>query len=208
MAEEAVIFPSAPLFMVDRGWQRQRRKGSKSAPSNYAEKHSSRVPEVTILIMKSPSKAVGKKAEALSGPKPSAQSPKKNMKLRFMTDEPAAGAKREPPRKKTQVILRSKNGSSRKRKPASNIRNLRSVDDEELIDQVQPSPTMTRTVSGTTLPLFNIIDPEVSGFQDLLNYCKCSSLLKAAVIADTVTTRPNSSSQFNVSRLQTCHIPV
>ena len=58
MAEQAVIFPDRPLFMVDRGWQRRKKKAGKDSHQQSYEREldlqPSRVPEITIAVVQTP----------------------------------------------------------------------------------------------------------------------------------------------------------
>src|SRR5882757_3597465 len=107
MAEEAVIFPSQPLFMVDRGWQRHQKRSKKSIPSGETDLQTSRVPEVTIRVMNGPANVTAKSPFAEGDKKPpKGKRTKTPIQLQFMNYEPLDTEKKQHVRQKKRVKAR------------------------------------------------------------------------------------------------------
>ena len=174
MAEEAIIFPSAPLFMVDRGWQRHRKKGRKVSALERAEDPPSRVPEVTITVMKASAKTNGTRTKSPSANDVEKRGPRKNVELQFMSYDPQPAEKTQEGRNRRKALSGGKKSSV---KQESTPLDHSSAEGSSIPsdDRLQLSPVLRKPVPGSTFPMYTVIDPEVSAFQSLLSYCEWSS---------------------------------
>ncbi len=155
--------------MVDRGWQRRKKRAGKISPQAIYEQdldlQQSRVPEVTITVVKGPgntrstSPPDGKNKQQT----PTRSSRNQSTPIQFMKYEPP-----KPKEKRQQGPKgHSRNGCAAARMSSRDAalvepENIRT----DLVDFKQSLP-------GTATALYSVIDPEVSSFQEFLSYCKC-----------------------------------
>lgn len=164
MAEEAVIFPSQPLFMVDRGWQRHKKRSKKGAPFGEMNLQASRVPEVTITVMKEPDDHTSTSSSRGNGNRKRAKSYKKKpVRLQFMSYE--------PPEKEKKGKNRNKPAGGVKQESLSEVGLAINIQSRKLRIA---SPILKQSVSGALSPLYTLVDPEVDAFQTFVHYCRCS----------------------------------
>jgi hypothetical protein len=166
MMGETIIFPSQPLFMVDRGWQRHCKKGSKNGRSQKMQ--GTRVPEISITVLHNRQAAEGSSIEAANHHKPASEKSKGPAQPQFVNHEATKRDKTHlpehpapAPRKGRRLVgkqrpLQESSLSSRRMPPRAGL----------------SSQALNKVVTGTTSALYPVIDPEVSHFQDLLNYCE------------------------------------
>ena len=170
MVEEAVIFPSAPLFMVDRGWQRQRKKGRKGPALEGAEDPRSRVPEVTIMAKKPTPKTNEMPITLSSADDVNKRRLKRTLEFQFMSYEPHQPVKTQEGGNRHRVLS---SGKKSRVKQESTLPDHRAPGNSSSSDfKTQISPVLGMPVSGSTFPVYAVIDPEVRAFQGLLNYCE------------------------------------
>lgn len=166
MSEEAVLFPSKPLFMVDRSWQRRNRK---NFPTKDFE-NSSRVPEITITVLngskaspKAKSKPTNAKSDVASKAPPSASA-------KFLNYRPPAtgggGGRKRKKRSFNQEADGAEESSNSKRNSSLAPGCARPADDES-----EYPFFLTRSIPNSTSPVCTVIDPEVSAFEKFLAYC-------------------------------------
>ncbi|KIW82381.1 hypothetical protein Z517_05408 [Fonsecaea pedrosoi CBS 271.37] len=160
MAEEAVIFPSQSLFMVDRSWQRRKRV-KKDIHSHELVLQPSRVPEVTIKVAQTPVGAGSTsvhKSQAKGNAKESGQ-------IQFMTYKPKERTSKQNARSKKVRHT----GPAGEQTPDSDatapIPPTTSVETRKNV----LLPTQL-TLPGTATALYTVIDPEVSSFQEYMSY--------------------------------------
>ncbi|ETI21849.1 hypothetical protein G647_05918 [Cladophialophora carrionii CBS 160.54] len=165
MAEEAVIFPDQPLFMVDRGWQRRKKRAGKNSPQAVYERElvlqPSRVPEVTITVANRPGSATSTPPpDRENRQKPAKSDSKQPVHIQFMKYEPP------PPKRKQQhgAKERTQTGASSTGKPLCNETTMRSRGVSQDLFTLKPS------LPGTATALYLVIDPEVSSFQEFVGY--------------------------------------
>ncbi|KIX94938.1 uncharacterized protein Z520_09248 [Fonsecaea multimorphosa CBS 102226] len=164
MFEEAVIFPSQPLFMVDRSWQR-RKKVKNDAFSQEIDLQSSRVPEVTIKVANGP-------AEMRQASPPRAKDTERQAKahakepnqVQFRAYNPSAGKQRH-------------HGKSKKHeKQKEVVRETTDADNQSSIPSTKSVVARKDiffpkwALPGTATALYAMIDPEVSSFQEFVSY--------------------------------------
>lgn len=168
MAEEAVIFPPQSLFMVDRGWQRRKKKGgAKDSPftEHELDLQASRVPEITITVAKgsgdtrstSPPETKNEQAQARSNSQQSGS-------IQFMTYEP-------------QKLNRRRQQGLKDRKQAKQSDKGRTSCPSDAVGHAAIQKdvfTLKQSLPGTATALFPVVDPEVGCFQEYLSYCKVS----------------------------------
>ncbi|OAP61004.1 hypothetical protein AYL99_06008 [Fonsecaea erecta] len=164
MAEEAVIFPSQPLFMVDRGWQR-RKKVKNDGFSHEFDIQTSRVPEVTIKVANwSPKTRPRSPHEAKCTERQAKTSTKESSQVQFLAYK--------PPVVKQKQRGKSKKYEARKRTsdeitgagdklPIPSTKTVAAREDIFFPRQVLP---------GTATALYTVIDPEVRSFQEFMSY--------------------------------------
>ena len=164
MAEEAVIFPSQPLFMVDRSWQR---RGRKVSPTKDTE-NSSRVPEVTITVLNGGNKS-RKEQSRLPISDPSSNPQPKNVKVQFMNYQP--NERRRPRIKNPNVAAKGRDGVEQPRKRRQNQNSA-----VQYADPAEPSEhlsILSRAVPKSNSAVYAVIDSEVTAFERFLMYCEC-----------------------------------
>jgi hypothetical protein len=151
------------MFMVDRGWQRSRKKKRTKNTLRIAEFDAqiNGVPEVTITIAK-PRSAKSRSQTGI----PDAQ--ERNVKVQFR--------KYEPPLPKTKHVRRSAKqataGNTMQhlgQTSTSTANTLRKFD-------LRHPPVLSSGMTGSSSPLYTVIDPEVSDFQRFISYCKSTNL--------------------------------
>lgn len=166
MAAEAVLFPSQPLFMVDRSWQR---RGRKISPSSREIENSSRVPEITITVLNG-NTTREKKGPAIANERTTSK-PSKVTNIQFLSFEPEAISRKDKRIKPTKSVKKNKHGS---RAPSESTRRSALVpagsrsEGEEASDR---SSLYTTSISRSTSPFYTVIDPEVSSFEKFIVYC-------------------------------------
>lgn len=167
---EAVIFPARPLFMVDRSWQRHKKRAKQKPELRLAGIQPSSVPEVSIILAKSRTDAEA--ASVYEEGKRSA--PRRNQNefssLRFVEYDPSnAGNSLRQVREKKTAVNRDKKGKTRgkicRATPASN--------GHKPTGTTRSSPVLASHVPGTASPLYSVIDPEARPFQGFASYCGC-----------------------------------
>ncbi|KIW67789.1 hypothetical protein PV04_07017 [Phialophora macrospora] len=186
MAEEAVIFPDQPLFMVDRGWQRRKKRAAKNSPQAVHEREldlqPSRVPEVTITVAKGPgstrstSPPERKKDHRLA----KAQA-KQHAPIQFMNYEPPTSKKKQQHgpggRAQTGTVHTGKSlYHDTAMKPKDIPRDLF---------------ILKKSLPGTATALYSVIDPEVSSFQEFVGYYPTRMAAAMYPITKTVTLTHN-----------------
>ncbi|EXJ59192.1 hypothetical protein A1O7_06624 [Cladophialophora yegresii CBS 114405] len=160
MAEEAVIFPDQPLFMVDRGWQRRKKRAGKDLPRAEYERElqlqPARVPEVTITVAKAPSSA-GSTSQSTkeNGLKPAKGTAAQPVHTQFMNYEPSLPKKKQQHGKKERAL------------PRTSSAGVQLCNDTTMGPRGTPqgSLTLKQSLAGTSTALFSVLDPEVSSFQ-------------------------------------------
>lgn len=163
MAEEAVIYPSQPLFIVDRGWQRQKNRSKNRALVSEGDIQPWRVPEVTINVVKGA--AHNSSSQRNDGMPATEAKHQAADRLTFMNYDPTKG------NRKSKTVSKARNTSkvSRRQKSSQTTR-VASPIKPESVSLV--SPTLTKPIPRTTSPMYSCLDPEVSDFQSFLSYCK------------------------------------
>jgi hypothetical protein len=168
MAEEAVIFPDQPLFMVDRGWQRRKKRAGKNSPRAVHEREldlqPSRVPEVTITVAKGPGSTRSTSSpERKNDQTPAKGKAKQPAPIQFMNYEPPR------PKRKQQHGPKERAQS----RPSSTGKSL--GDDTAMKPRDLPRDLfiLKQSLRGTATALYSVIDPEVSSFQEFVSYCEC-----------------------------------
>ncbi|KAJ9494205.1 hypothetical protein LTR99_003134 [Exophiala xenobiotica] len=154
---EAILFPSQPMFMVDRGWQRSRKKKRTKNTLRIAESDAqiNGVPEVTITIAK-PRSA---KSRSQTGV-PDAQ--ERNVKVQFR--------KYEPPLPKTKHVRRSaKQATAGNTMQPLGQTSTSTANTLHKFDLRHP-PVLSSGMTGSSSLLYTVIDPEVSDFQRFISY--------------------------------------
>ena len=159
-----MIFPDQPLFMVDRGWQRsKKRAGKNSSQTSYEgelDLQPSRVPEVTITVAKGPagSKSVSppdsKKDQA-----PTRGKPKRSAPVQFMNYEPLKSKRKQQQRSQQHL-------------PKKTPFKAPLLQPEDISQDLF---VFKQSLPGTATALYSVIDPEVSSFQTFVSYCKSHS---------------------------------
>ncbi|KIX04814.1 uncharacterized protein Z518_05685 [Rhinocladiella mackenziei CBS 650.93] len=166
MAEEAVIFPSEPLFMIDRGWERRKKTTRRNSPSRGIRTQLARVPEVTITVAKGSSAAKSTSTRRTRNSKTAKSSAEESTKLQFLNYEPSKEEKKQLSQQKKPRRL-----SDKKISKLQGPRSSPPVDaGTEPQENRNLSPTLLKTMPGATAPLYNVIDPETKAFQSLLSY--------------------------------------
>jgi hypothetical protein len=168
MAEEAVIFPDQPLFMVDRGWQRSKKKqGTHRTGRQIYEQQldlqPSRVPEVTITVAKGVKTARPKSTAAAARDFRQAQT-----KVIAQDFRPAHFMSYEPPRPKkgNQTIRQKASSQCKEGESATNSTSASPEDIKRILSRFK------QTLPGTATPLYSVLDPEVTSFQEFISYCE------------------------------------
>ena len=206
-----MIFPNRPLFMVDRGWQRRKKRAGKLSPQDIHEREldlqPSRVPEVTITVAKEPAKdrstsPPDKNNNKSTSPpdKQSKQIPirsgqEQSAPIQFMEYEPPKPKQKQPRGSKA----RARNGLTAKQRPS---RTAALMDPEIMRENLF---VLKQSLPGTATALYSVMDPEVSAFQDFISYCKC--LLGQLVVEGTARShlgRSYSTCDCNLPYQQDC----
>ncbi|KIW31663.1 uncharacterized protein PV07_03275 [Cladophialophora immunda] len=165
MAEEAVIFPSQPLFMVDRGWQRRKKKAKNDALFQELDLQTSRVPEVTIRVANGQAKTRSKSPpQARLGDTQAKVNPRESGQIQFMAYKPSERKQRQPAKsKKTDQIKRTE-------KQVADTKVKLHIPPTELAEARKDVSFLKQTLPGTATALYTVIDPEVSSFQKFMTY--------------------------------------
>ncbi|KAJ9607601.1 hypothetical protein H2200_007679 [Cladophialophora chaetospira] len=165
MAEEAVIFPDKPLFMVDRGWQRRKKRAVKTASQTIHERElnlqPSRVPEVTITVAKGPGGTRSNSPpETKNHPVPIKSSHTQSVPIQFMNYEPPKPKKQRQPGSRPCP----RNGQAATHMPRKWAAATKpEITREDLF-------VLKQSLPGTATSLYSVIDPEVSSFQEFISY--------------------------------------
>ena len=158
---EAVIFPDEPLFMVDRGWQRRKKKANRHTVPREQDLNlqPSRAPEISITIavgsIDSRSRSPPEGKDDKRTPK---SSPERRGQIEFMSYEPQKGSRK-------QATASKELHQNRK----SAFHKSTCLDPEEVHENLF---VLKQALPGTAIALYPAIDPEVSSFQSFVNYCK------------------------------------
>ncbi|EXJ71377.1 uncharacterized protein A1O5_05184 [Cladophialophora psammophila CBS 110553] len=165
MAGEAVIFPSQPLFMVDRGWQRRKKKLKNDALFQELDLQTSRVPEVTIKVAKGPAGARSASPPKVKNNETHAKgNPKVPGQIQFMAYKPSVKKRKQHVKSKT---CDQDEGAGKEGENTHVKFPVCSTNSEEVRkDAIFPK----RTLPGTATALYTVIDPEVSSFQQFMSY--------------------------------------
>ncbi|KIV78615.1 hypothetical protein PV11_06249 [Exophiala sideris] len=158
MAEEEIIFPSRPLFMVDRGWQRSRKK-TRMSPRSRNDVQTIHVPEVTVSFTEDPADT-----KEMSTKRKDPHRPARG--IQFLHYE--AGS--------TKTTRRSK----RRAQPGVENKTPAVIEDStQAATTFAPSGRTPASemswdlgalIKGSTTALYSVIDPEAAAFQDFAGY--------------------------------------
>ncbi|KAI1616026.1 hypothetical protein EDD37DRAFT_103822 [Exophiala viscosa] len=161
MAEEEIIFPPRPLFMVDRGWQRSRKKTRSNPRSIRGDVQSIHVPERTVKATED-SSAIETMSINRNGP----QNPQHNKTrplpgTNFLHYEPAETRKARHRKR----IGRPKEGNTRPAAMSDLPQAATSVAPSGRTPASENLWTFGSLVPGSATSLYTIIDPEATAFQ-------------------------------------------
>jgi hypothetical protein len=171
MAEEALLFPSKPLFMVDRSWQRQMKKTSIGLSRNKV----SRLPEVSINVINGPGLPFDTFGSEFVHGSPAAKREKTGRpKLLSMTEQPRIMNRKQRAATKAVSVSIGKFKDGRRKPEGSDSSTSPSPGPTSLnsLDSFNSSLTLYHTVPGSGSLLYSVIDPEVKRFENLLSYCQ------------------------------------
>lgn len=169
MAEETILFPSAPLLLVDRSWQRR----GKFARTSKAYVGSSRVPDLTITKMAATATRSRKRSVAQGDFAHPAKRQSRHTRLQFFEYKPPVSSK----------VKRNKNasldsgpeyhghGTERAQEPFLSPETSHESESVEMVHSAVQSPVFRSPLSNSTGALYAIIDSEVQTFQSYLGYC-------------------------------------
>lgn len=132
-----------------------------------AERHSSRVPEITITVAKDVPAEESISTQRTRPIKPVRSHVGKTVQLQFKSYEPPRTEKLQQGRQ--QLTTREP-----KRRTAKHHSHqpLAMIGKSKTATPQKPFPALERAIAGTASPLYMAIDPEVSAFQSLITYCK------------------------------------
>lgn len=173
MAEERIIFPARPLFIVDRGWQRSRKKAPTNPRSIKDDVQTICVTGATSLRTENPSDF------QLASPLMKLKGSRK----REHTNDPPLPTIQSLPYDAAQ--MKETRSSKRTRHFAVENKTSATVSDPSLAaPPVLPSNRTPASaiplifenpISGSATPLYTVIDPEATAFQHFVGYCGFAS---------------------------------
>ncbi|EXJ77543.1 hypothetical protein A1O3_09770 [Capronia epimyces CBS 606.96] len=164
---EAVIYPVQPLFMVDRSWQRRKKREKKGPDSRFGSDGRQplcRVPDVTITLADGPA---GARVPSVLD---RARSQDVSTEVQFVIYEPPRAETRPQQNRHEKWSQDVGSNTKCRRKKRENGRAAPVSNDQEQTGTLPPLPTLQQPVHGTASPLYTVIDPIASAFQDFVGY--------------------------------------
>lgn len=169
MAEETILFPSAPLLLVDRSWQRR----GKFAPTSKSHVGSSRVPDLTITKVAATPTRSRKRLVAQGDLARPAKRHSRHTRLQFLEYKPPVSSKLNRNKNASLDSAPEYHGHVTERVQESFLSPETAHESEsvDLARSANRSPVFRSPLSNSTGALYAIIDSEVQTFQSYLGYC-------------------------------------